>query len=244
MTEVAEGIAVLVAAMNLDQKCEHKPPDAKWQANLEGNSDHLTDNLWRDRGVPKPTTPLSVKQVSSRVWPSQAQHLIPWTQLKKHPVTQWLKETPPAGSSVLWADNDYSVNHGNNGKFMPYASGLTEWDGANAVEKEELVNTVMRAAGIQLHQGPHSSKHYGVGEDGYKSRVAEYLQRIHDNSLKHCPPCKDCEGKKQATKLPPRRNVVRFVDLASERLEIDINMGRIFVSRRAAAFVAGGGVTG
>jgi len=246
MTEIAEGVAIVVAFMNEEQKCQYEPEETSWKAKLDGSSESLAKNLKDHCGVPKPGTPASVKDVSASCWPSQAHHLIPWQQLRKHPVTQWVAQSPPVVAGKVLKDNDYSVDHGCNGKFMPYASSLAEWGTASTAKKRELVEAVMSAAGIQLHQGPHSYKSYGVGEDGYKTRVAEYLDRINANSLDHVSvtQCPDCQSKSQGGKLPPRRNVVQFLDKASDRLEVDINLGKVFVSRRAAEFVAAGGVTG
>lgn len=244
MTQVGEGVAIVIDAMGADQKCEHKDDETNWKCNLVGDGGKLADNL-EQFGVPKPLTPPSVKLVHARAWPSQAHHLIPHQQLAKHPVTAWLAKKPPKVASRVTHDNHYDVDHGANGKFMPYASSLMEWAGASAAEKEAIVNTVMGAAGIQLHQGPHSFKSYGVGESGYKTRVAEYLDRIKSHAIAHAEVCPDCKSKGDGSKkVAPRRNMVRFLDLASARLEVDINCGRIFVSRRAAGFAAGGGVTG
>lgn len=247
MTQMGEGVAFLAREVEREQECEHPDEKVVWKCKLDGKSSSLEKNLWDHCGVPKPANVPSVKLVTYSSWPSQAHHLIPWQQLRKHPITQWLAEKPPKAPARLWADNDYSVDHGMNGKFMPYVAALAEWKHANGAEKQELAEVVMGAAGIQLHQGPHSYKEYGVGEAGYKTRVAEYLQYIHRETLNHYhgpPACEDCAEKAQAKKLPPRRNVVRFVDRASSRLEIDINMGRIFVSRRAASFAGDGGVMG
>jgi hypothetical protein len=244
MTEVGEGVAVVVATMEQPQKCQYEPPDTDWKCKLEGSSESLAHNITDHCGIVKPSTPASVQDVSSSSWPCQAHHLIPWQQLKSHPVTQWVAQSPPEAAGKLLKDNDYSVDHGNNGKFMPYASALTEWSTASATQKRKLVEAVMGAAGIQLHQGPHSYKSYGVGESGYKTRVKEYLDRINANSLDHAEECPECKEKSQADQVPPRRNVVTFLDKVSERLEVDINLARIFVSRRAAEFVAAGGVTG
>lgn len=243
MTELAEGVAIVIDAMDADRKCEHRDEKSSWKVNLVGDGGRLEKNL-KKYGVPKPLTPPSVKLVRARAWPSQAHHLIPHQQLIKHPVTAWLTTSPQSGATRLTDDNHYDVDHGANGKFMPYASSLMEWAGASTAEKEAIVGTVMGAAGIQLHQGPHSFSSYGVGESGYKTRVAEYLERIHDHGLAHAATCEDCKSKGDADKVPPRQNVVRFLDLASTRLEVDINCGRIFVSRRAAGFAAAGGVMG
>jgi hypothetical protein len=246
MTEVCEGVAVVMAKMKEPQKCQFEPPNTNWKCKLEGSSESLTQNLTDHCEIIKPATPASVAGVSSTSWPCQAHHLIPWQQLKKHPVTQWIAESPPEVAGRVLKDNDYSVDHGNNGKFMPYASSLAEWETATTAGKRQLVERVMSAAGIQLHQGPHSYKSYGVGESGYKTRVKEYLDRVNANSLDHIDvsKCPDCVPKSQNGKVPPRRNVVTFLDKVSERLEVDINLARVFVSRRAAEFVAAGGVTG
>jgi hypothetical protein len=246
MTEVGEGVAVLIQTMEQPQKCEYEPPDTTWKSKLDGQSESLAKNLTDHCGIEKPSVPASVKDISYTCWPSQAHHLIPWQQLQKHAVTQWVAESPPVVAGKVLKDNGYSVDHGNNGKFMPYASSLTEWEMANADEKKKLAEKVMAAAGMQLHQGPHSFSSYGVGEDGYKTRVKEYLDRININELGHVPltKCPDCTPKCQNGKVPPRRNVLQFLDTASARLEVDINTGRVFVSRRAAGFAIAGGVMG
>ena len=238
---MCEGVAMLVELMVKETVCEHKPEAQKWVCKLDGESTRLAGNITDHKDIPKPSVPARLSGVTSDSWPSQAHHLIPWQQLLKHPVTQWLAKK----KQKLRGDNDYSVDHGNNGKFMPYASDLREWSGANTDRKRAIVEAVMTAAGIQLHQGPHSYKPYGVGEDGYKTRVGEYLDAIKANSHDHFsakPPCEDCKNKADGKKLPPRRNVVRYMDGASKFIEGDIDTGKIFVSRRAAEFVAAGGV--
>lgn len=246
--EMIEGIAVLSAEMDKEQKCEHNSESTSWKCKLDGSSDSLAKNIVAHCGVREPVWPAptgtSINDCNAHCWPHQAHHLIPWEQLKKHPVVQWLSASPPVGSGKLISDNDYSVDHGMNGKFMPYVSVVDEWRSASAEERSALAHRIMSLVGIQLHQGRHSAKKYGAGEVGYKTRVKEYLDRIHGNCHFHHskePPCKDCQGKTEAGKLPPRRNVVRFMDRASTCLEVDINTGRIFVSKRAAGFVIAGG---
>jgi len=245
MTDIAEGVAVLIDLMEQDEKkkCEYKPKKNEWKCNLAGDGGRLATNITKHCGIPKPAVPTSLAGVTTDVWPSQAHHLIPWQQLEKHPVAQWLS----SDKGKLRDHNSYDVDHGNNGKFMPYASALTDWAGATKTKKRKIVEAVMSEAGIQLHQGPHSYKPYGVGEEGYKTRVGEDLVEINGNSMDHYsaqPPCKDCKDKEEAKKKAPRRNVVRFMDKASTLLEGDINAGKIYVSRRAAEFVEAGGVLG
>lgn len=245
MTQVGELVAVLIDIMQKDAKCEYKPDDHEWHCNLEGDGGRLRTNLAKHLGVVEPKQVTSIDDVSATAWPSQAHHLIPWQQLKGHPVTQWLAESPPKGAGKMFADSGYDVDHGNNGKFMPYSSALKEWAVANAAEKTALSRKVMALAAMQLHQGPHSTKGYGVGECGYKTRVGEYLDAINNHALSHFAApaqCADCEGKKQNGKYPPRRNIVRYLDRASTYLEVDINLMRIYVSRRAAGFGADGGI--
>jgi hypothetical protein len=242
--EVGEGVAIVVAFMEKTKECEYEPPNTNWKCNLDGDSSRLAENITRHMHVPKPTTPKSADELSSTCWPCQAHHLIPWQQLRKHSVTQWVAANPPQVAGKVIKDTKYDVDHGANGKFMPYASDLPEWKSATTSQKEELVRKVMGFAGIQLHQGPHSYKKYSVGEDGYKSRVDEYLSRINKHLLNHMQNCPDCKDKMQDDKVPPLNNVVLYLDKASERIEVDINLGRIFVSRRAADYVAGGGVVG
>ena len=224
-------------------KCEFPEKDDSWTCTLDGESDRLASNIKKHRGIPKPKVPARLADVSSDSWPSQAHHLIPWQQLADEPVVQWLSTS----KNKLRGNNDYSVDHGKNGKFMPYVSDLPEWSGASPAKKRQIAENVMTLAGIQLHQGPHSYKPYGVGEDGYKTRVEEYLTKIDDTSIDHYskdPPCADCQSKSKGGKKAPRRNVVLYMDAASRFLELDINTGRIFVSRRAAEFVEGGGALG
>lgn len=244
MTQVGESVTVaLIIDSNEQVKCEFQPPEYTWKCTLDGDSGRLAQNITTHRGVAKPGVPAKLADVTNDRWPSQAHHLIPWQQLEDHQVTQWLTKD----KGKLYSHNGYSVDHGKNGKFMPYVSDLPEWSGASTARKREIAEEVMGRARIQLHQGPHSYKPYGVGEEGYKTRVEEYLAKIHKTARDHYaaePPCEDCKSKSQAGKFPPRRNAVRAMDQASLNLELDINAGRIFVSRRAAEFVAAGGAVG
>lgn len=219
----------------LKAKCELKEKKESWTCVLGGNSSNLAVNITRDRKKPKPPWPasMSVKDCDKDTFPSQAHHLIPHTQLAKDPVKQFLK------GAKLTGDNNYSVNHGNNGKFMPYASPLKEWVKAKGDNKQDVADELMSRVGIQLHQGPHSFTKYEGAEAGYKERVKEYLKIIRDSALKHNTeenPCEDCGGDRK--KQPPRRNIVKAMDQASSLLEMDIMAGDIFVSRRAAQFAA------
>jgi len=247
MTEIAEGVAVVIQMMEAKQSCEFKPPGPpEWVCDLNGDAARLGANL--SQVVPRPLPCASEADLSLECWPYQTHHLIPWQQLESHAVTQWLAKSP-TGKGVpkkMYADNDYCVDDWHNGKFMPYASMLPEWQAAtSASERLRLRRVVMEKAQMQLHQGPHSFKAYAAGEAGYKTRVAEYLKAITNHCGGHYtqePPCPDCKSKEQAGKVAPRRNVARFVHKASERLEIDINTGKIFVSRHAAEYAAAGGV--
>lgn len=248
MTEVGEGVAIVAAYIAEDKKCEYEPPNTNWTCKLDGDGGRLANGL-EAIGVPKPPTPTKIEDVSYTCWPAQAHHLIPWQALAKHQVTQWLAKTPPKKAGVpgkVIKDTDYNVDHGNNGKFMPDSMHLPGWKTASAAKKTELSKMVMGAAGIQLHQGRHTATKYGNAEAGYHTRVKEYLAKIDLLSLEHITvtQCKDCKDKIEDGKVPPRANTIRYLDKASERLEVDINLRRIFVSRRAADFDLGGGVTG
>ena len=244
MTEVAEGVAIVVAMMDAKQACEFNPGPDEWICDLEGNATRLGNNLANVVDEPHPCA--SEADLSLECWPYQTHHLIPWQQLKGHAVTQWLTKAPKGKGlkKKMYADNDYCVDDWQNGKFMPYASILPAWKGASTAEKLRLRRAVMAAAQMQLHQGPHSFKPYAAGESGYKTRVGEYLKAITNHCIGHYatqPPCPECKPKEKAGKVAPRRNVARFVHKASERLEIDINTGKIFVSRQAAEYAAAGG---
>lgn len=228
MTQIGE--TVLVAFLSEDEnvgKCDFKPPQDNWTANLEGSSEALSGHLGG-----KPTQ-----------WPSQAHHLIPHLTLIDHPVAGWLQT---GGQSIMWGDTKYNVDHRHNGKWLPYASALPEWKTNTPAQNRKLLFDLMARSGLQIHQGPHSGlENYGVGEVSYKQCVNKYLDKInvHSNShYKRTPACADCAGNSKAGKVPPRANTVRFVDKASEVLWQDITASRIFVSRIAAEFVASGGI--
>lgn len=234
------GIMALISEIN-KTKCDHNLDKKNWKLVLEGKTTgHLTENIPRDRGLPEPTWPppngvSSVKQCSSSMYPAQAHHLIPWKTLIKHSVLIHLDHK----KSRVYADNNYSVNHGNNGKFMPFATPLIEWVKATGeAEKTKVANALMDCVGIQLHQGPHSARTYDDNfvNQAYKVQVQMYLDKISDHALKHTNFCDECKAKKDADKWPPRENIVGFLDKASSLLEKDIGAGFIFVSRRAHAW--------
>ena len=233
MTELNEGIAALLGFMEDDEKCEYQPQKG-WKCNLNGSSSALATQMGN-----KPTTTTKESALSATCWPSQAHHLVPHIQLKAHAVAKWLKTGPS-----IYADTQYNVDHKNNGKWMPYASDMDTWK-KKPTQRRSLMFKIMRLSGIQMHQGPHSRRNkYGIGATPYKERVNEYLELIREDAVSHYvgpPECKDCKGKKQAKKYPPRNNTVKYVDAASELLEHDINDCLIFVSRIAAEFALAGG---
>ena len=118
MTEIGEGIVELEKFMESDVKCNYKPDKEEWKANLDGSSTALGENLGK-----KPDAK-SAKDLSGNNWPSQAHHLIPWKQLKAHPVAGWL--SVDAKDSQIFDDTFYNVDHKNNGKWMPYASRMED----------------------------------------------------------------------------------------------------------------------
>lgn len=233
MTETGENVAVLVRDMAKKEKCDYKPEETSWRCNLTGNSTTLGNNLGDKPDASKES------ELSAGSWPSQAHHLIPHKQLNQHPVKKWLKK-----SSMMYADTQYDVDHRNNGKWMPFASGLAEWKRSGVRKKRDLMFKVMTLSGIQLHQGRHSYKPYGTGKTGYKERVDQYLDKIRNKAATHAegpPECEDCMGKQNKGLDPPRDNTVRYVDRASALLEDDINKCEIFVSKIAAEFAEAGG---
>lgn len=220
-----------------ESPCDHSEPKTNWRLVLGGKTrGHLIENLNRDRKIAEPIWPPpsgtnSIGAVSSGTpghWPHEAHHLIPWQQLSKHNVKQFLKK-----GEKLRADANYSVNHGNNGKFLPFASDLTEWKGASVKKKQELAEQIMSKLGLQLHQGKHSMSPYGAGKKGYKTRVKEMLDSARDSETKHTRACKPCADNKDNSKLPPREQMTRKLDGISRRLEGEINSAKIFVSKRA-----------
>lgn len=237
--QIGEGIAKLEKIMEEDSKCHYKPDDKKWNANLDGDSGVLSEYLGN-----KPNAS-NEAELTKTAWPSQAHHIIPHLTLKRHILSDWLKS-----DEILYQDTYYNVDHKNNGKWMPYASILPEWNtGATKqsdIEKNrQLMFKIMGLANIQLHQSRHSTSNcYGTAEAGYKERVKLYLDKIKNNAESHYAgelPCSDCSGKKQNGKYPPRKNTVEYVDKASEFIEEDIDCCKIFVSRIAAEFADAGG---
>ena len=237
MTQVAEPVFFSpIAEVPIgESKCDHTEPKDGWRVVLAGKTrGHLIENLNRDRKVAEPVWPPpsgknSIEGVisgSPGAWPHEAHHLVPWQQLGKHAVKAHLKK----GSKLL-ADANYSVNHGNNGKFLPFASDLAEW--RKSKDKQALAERLMSTVGLQLHQGRHSTASFGGGKKGYKARVQELLDKIRDSELTHLKVCKECLGKKDGSKYPPRAQMTRKVDFVSKRLDTEINGGAIFVSKRA-----------
>lgn len=228
--------ALVVAQDGSETRCEHVADKTGWRCVLQGQTTgHLICNIDRDRKICQPVWPIpgginSLANISrgANSWPSEAHHLIPWQQLSKHPVKSFLKK----GAKLL-ADANYSVNHGFNGKFMPFASDLAEWKGSEAV-KAKVAFDVMDRVGIQLHQGKHSFGSFdGDVTVGYKSRVKELLDKIRHTENIHRAICPECAKKSSGEKLPPRMQITRKTDGVSGRLEKEIDKGMIFVSRRA-----------
>ncbi len=241
MTQAIEPVffAKVQSGGGTETPCDHSAPKTGWRCVLQGKTaSHLVENISRDRKIKRPTWPapngsnsLADVSRSKRTWPHEAHHLIPWQQLKKHPVRQFLKK----GSKLL-VDANYSVNHGNNGKFMPYASDLRDWKGSEKV-KAQVAFEVMDEVGVQLHQSRHSFQSFDGGVTvGYKSRVKELLDAIRRTENRHRDGCQECARKSDDGKLPPRRQMTRKVDGVSQKLEGEINRGLIFVSRRAHAW--------
>ena len=230
-------VSIVLDEFGNKKKCEYKPPKRDWKANLEGSGESLGKSLGD-----KPHA-ASEKALSASDWPSQAHHLIPHLTLKSHPVAQMIKK-----GKLVYEDANYDVDHKNNGLWLPYASSLPEWKSYGPAAKRELMFKVMRLSGLQLHQGPHSSKKYGAGEAGYKQRVTEYLDRLQNNAISHyagsggMPPCEDCKGKSQAGKFPATANTVAAVDMISRCVKSDILKKKIFVSRISAEFAQAGGL--
>lgn len=238
MSQIGESaMAGVISDDKFSYKCSHTEDTSEWKCNLEGEtSGHLVDNISRDMYGDEPTWPPPNGQATFAccvkgnpgVWPHQAHHLIPWQQLKKHRAAHLLAKK----KNHLTDDANYSVNHGNNGFFMPYASDLNEW--TSLQRKQVLAEKLMNLVGIQLHQSRHSMMAYICADDGYKARVEKYLNIIHKESLRHYDVCSECKKHMSGNKWPPRKAVVRFVDKASRLLKSDIKYNRIFVSKRAA----------
>lgn len=238
MTQIGEAVLLgFIAKDDAAGKCDFKPAQEDWQANLVGSSEALGRSLGN-----KPDAKREA-DLSPGAWPSQAHHLIPHLTLIDHPVSGWLKA---GGQSVMWGDTEYDVDHRHNGKWLPYAKDLPEWQTNSATENRKLLFKLMRLSGLQIHQGPHSGlNNYQVGEMPYKACVKKYLDKINQNANSHYamnPACTDCAGHRLQGKVAPRRNTVRFVDQASQVLWQDITAARIFVSRIAAEFAMTGGI--
>jgi hypothetical protein len=237
--QVSVFFAIVDVKAASESPCDHSDDKTNWRCNLEGQTaGALIDNLSRDRGKKKPVWPApgganSINDASKEYWPSEAHHLIPWQMIAGqggHKVKQHLKS-----ATFLTSDANYSINHGNNGKFMPFASDLKEWRGSEE-EKAKIAFKLMDRVGIQLHQSRHSGESYGGNREGYKTRVTELLNKIRNEEDIHHITCKECTKKANGKKFPPRKQVTHKMDYASKTLEQEINRGKIFVSRRAHAW--------
>jgi hypothetical protein len=236
MTQIGEGVLPgFITEFEAKYKCSHEEDKTQWKCNLEGETaGHLTENIptcyEEEPEWPPSTGKPNLGNCTKTTWPSQAHHLIPWKQLKAHKTAHYLAKN----KNKLVDNNHYSVNHGNNGYFMPFASNITDWDSASEIKKQKIAIALMDVTGIQLHQSKHSYEAYECAEQGYKEAVNKYLNIILNEALIHYDICEQCKSKKQGNKVPPRMAVVRFVDRASQILKSDIMNKRIFVSKRAA----------
>jgi hypothetical protein len=240
--EMGEGISALNKTIS-ELQCGHNANKEGWKCVLEGKTDsHLTTNITRDRNIDRPSWPpatgkKTIDNCDRSTFPHQSHHLIPWKTLRKHPMVIFIAENPPegTGTKTIWKDNNYSINHGNNGKFMPYASDLEEWALAGGESaKQELAEKLMDKLGIQLHQSKHGTIRAEGVEQQYKDQVKEYLGLIHDHALTHPSTCEECISKKKDDLWPPREGLANLLDMASRLLENDIDTNRIFVSKYAA----------
>jgi hypothetical protein len=241
MTNLQAGVlfGMVDADSGSKSACDHTDDKSGWRCNLEGKTaGALIDNIERDRSKAKPVWPPpggtnSVHDATKTNWPSEAHHLIPWQMIAGragHKVKQYLKR-----GTYLIADANYSINHGNNGKFMPFASDLKEWKGTESV-KAKVAFDLMDRVGIQLHQSRHSYESYGGNTEGYKTIVTELLDTIRLSESRHRDKCEECKTKADDKKFPPRKQMTHKMDKVSKSLETQIGRGKIFVSRRAHAW--------
>lgn len=230
MTDIGEMVHLVVSIDKGDKKCDYKPEKTQWKANLVGSSEALAARMGS-----KPDAKTR-SAITNTQWPSQAHHLIPHKTLINHSLKKWLDSE----GGFIYAPTKYNVDHKNNGKWMPFASSLAEWETSTTAEKRAIMFEVMRISGIQLHQGPHSKKNdYGVAKWPYKARVEQYLDKIKNSAVSHYAgsnACADCKSKRENGKYPPRENTVTYVDTASGCINREINQLLIFVSRIAAEF--------
>ena len=214
MTQIGEPVMMgFVTETDPTINCDHKDPDTKWKCNLDGDSAALATDLG-----------------NAPNWDNQTHHLVPWKQLKKHEVAKYLS----ARKNYLTGDTYYNVDHKKNGYFMPYASGSSKWQRLSSKKKQEFAEQMMDVTGIQLHQGAHSNTRYECAEQGYKEAVKIYLDMIHNSAISHYKICPKCISKQNGKRHPPRKQMVMYVDKASQLLHEDLKSHRIFVSHRAA----------
>lgn len=186
---------------------------------------------------------------SSTSYPFQAHHLIPKNHLPKQGICAFLATGYSGQKDFTLAEATfYSTDHANNGYCMPYASALTEWQGAGDAKKTSLANWLMSLATRQLHQGAHSDEEFTPDppvphEDlgfhgkvtkgrGYLPTVDQLLDCVQKGASMHAAGCDTCnEGEDGILPLPA---TVRHVDQVSGILKMLIDANWIFVSKRAS----------
>jgi hypothetical protein len=272
MTQVLEPVhvAMMEDVIGSSPDCKKKPATASWKARISkvGTNDSCDpDRLYQHMSAqadavneqPGPDAFVAKKKMSTwrladcdeGQFPMQAHHLIPKNHLPKHDVCAFLAKKAKHGLPFkLKNDAPYSNDHENNGYCLPYASALSEWQGASADKKSQTAFVLMGLTGRQLHQGSHREHQYTPETDaaeeddddpgsdhsqspGYLAAVDELLDLVLMHEFSHVMVCSVCKADDDKPDILPRKAVARHMDQASLILKVLMDAQRIFVSKRA-----------
>jgi hypothetical protein len=272
--EIGEAVSVLMSVAASDDLCqgEDEPPlegnksrIGKVGEDTKVSAANLNKNMKAAKAfLPGDPPKAKTKKGKNSAWwdldgctaakfPYQSHHLIPKMHLPKHAVCQFLAVKAGKKKWKLEKSTNYDTDSDRNGLALPFASNTYQYKTAkNAVAKQKVCNEMMNVTQRQLHQGSHTNTDYleeaglhAKEKTGYLGRVDELLNLINDEALHHYRYCKDCKKEESdPQKIRPLERVVEATYEVSAIIATMIVERNIFVSKRAALYVASGGLGG
>jgi len=272
--EIGEAVSVLMSVAAPDDLCQgvnepelegHKSRIGKVGEETNVSAERLNRNM-KNAGVTLPGDPPKAKTKKGKksAWwdlegcnagkfPYQSHHLIPKMHLPKHAVCQFLAVKAGKQKWKLEKSTNYDTDSELNGLALPFASNTYQYKTAkNPAAKQDVCNEMMKITQRQLHQGSHTNTDYleqaglhAKEKTGYLGRVDELLNVVNAQALFHyryCTPCKKEPSDPQ--KIRPLERVVEATYEVSAIIATMIVERNIFVSKRAALYVASGGLGG
>lgn len=272
--EIGEAVSVLMGVANADDLCQgEKEPDVEGHKSRIGkvgeetnvSAERLHSNMKKAKvTLPENPPKAKTKKGKQSAWwdlngcnagrfPYQSHHLIPKMHLPKHAVCQFLATKAGKQKWKLEKSTNYDTDSYRNGLALPFASNTYQYKTAkNAAAKQAVCNELMKVTQKQLHQGSHTNTDYleeaglhAKEKTGYLGKVDELLNLINAQALFHYRDCKPCKKEpSDPQKIRPLERVVEATYEVSAIIATMIVEKNIFVSRRAALYVASGGLGG